>query len=98
MKSIFFSFSIISILSCLFDKYWYKSDLNQQWNQPDDILHDEGSGEDEEEGGEVDGEPGGEVFRQAVVWEEDEDDQDDEINNNPAAPYNNKQGLFPVNA
>ena len=46
----------------------------------------------------MDGEPGGEVFRQAVVWEEDEEDHDDEINNNPTAPYNNKQGLLPVNA
>ena len=66
-------------------------------DQPDNILHDEGSGEDEEEGGEVDGEPGGEVFHETVVGEEDEEDQDDEINNHPAAPENNKYRLFPVN-
>ena len=67
-----------------------------QQNQPDNILHDEGSGEDEEEAGEVDGESGGEMLDETVVGEEDQYDHEEEIDNYPAAPDSNKYGLFPV--
>ena len=59
-------------------------------------MHDEGSGEDEEEAGEVDGESGGEMLHETVVGEEDQYDHEEEIDNYPAAPDSNKYGLFPV--